>query len=455
MTRIFVSFEGEGSGVDELSWGQRVIWGAMRMQRSSLSMGGARPLAVGRTVGDVAAVLRCVMGRHQSLRTRLRFQADGRLLQEVASSGEIPLEIVEAGDADPAGVAEALATRYKKTNFDYANEWPIRMGVVTQRGVPTHVAEVVCHLAADGFGMALLKAELTGRDCRTGLARAPVTAMPPLEQARSQRTRAVQRHGDAAMRYWERVLRAIPADRFADWPDEGQPRCLQAVYESPAVYLAVRLIAARTKVSTSQVLLAAFAVALARLTGSNPVVTLVLVNNRFRPGFAESVSPVSAPCLCVIDVADITFDEAVVRAWHSAMAADKHGYYEPNLMWDLIARVGKERGGAINLAYFFNDLRVRHRGEPAGQNGQDGSAEDLRAALPQSTLVWGSEQDGPCDRVFLYINDVPDTLSYEAWVDARYVSSADLEAALRGLEAVAVEAALNPAASTGIRSEVR
>ncbi len=455
MTRIFVSFEGEGSGVDELSWGQRVIWNAMRMQRSSLSMGGVRPLALGNTVGDVAAVLRCVMGRHQSLRTRLRFQADGRLMQVVASSGEIPLEIVEAGDADPAGVAEALAAQYKETNFDYANEWPIRMGVVTQRGVPTHVAEVICHLATDGFGMALLQADLDSKDCGAELARSPAAAMQPLEQARSQRTRAVQRHGDAAMRYWERVLRAIPADRFADWPDDGQPRCVQAVYESPAVYLAVQLIAARTKVSTSQVLLAAFAVALARLTGSNPVVTLVLVNNRFRPGFADSVSPVSAPCLCVIDVADITFDEAVTRAWHSAMAAYKHGYYEPNLMWDLIARVSKERGGAINLAYFFNDLRVRHRAEPTGRDGPGGSAEDLRAMLPQSSLVWGSEKDGPCDRVFLYINDVPGTLSYEAWVDTRYVPAADLEAALRGLEALTVEAALNPAATTGIRSEVR
>jgi hypothetical protein len=457
--RIFVSFEGDGSGVDELSWGQRAIWNQMRMQGSSLSMGGARPLAAGTTVGDVAASARFVIGRHQSLRTRLRFEPDGRPVQVVASSGEIPLEIVEADGADPAAVAEALAARYKKTNFDYANEWPIRMGVVTHRGTPTHVVEVVCHLATDGFGMALLRADLASEDggtVRTGAGPtgAPVTAMQPLEQARSQRTPAARRHCDAAMRYWERLLRALPADRFGDWPDDGQPRCLRAVYSSSAVHLAVRQIAARTKVSTSQVLLAAFAVTLARLTGTNPVVTLVLVNNRFRPGLADTVSPVSAPCLCVIDVADITFDEAVARAWHSAMTAYKHAYYEPDLMWDVIGRVGKERGGEITLGYFFNDLRVRHREEPGGAGGPAGSPEDMRAALARSTLEWGSEQDGPCDRVFVYINDVPGTISCEAWVDTRYVSAADLEAALRGLEELTVEAAENPAASTGIRSAV-
>src|ERR1700680_4291701 len=121
--RIFVSFEGDGSGIDELSWGQRAIWNQMRMQDSSLSMGGARPLAAGQSVSDVAAAARFVIGRHQSLRTRLRFEADGRPLQVVASSGEIPLEIVEAGDADPAVVAGALAARGKATSFAYAHEW--------------------------------------------------------------------------------------------------------------------------------------------------------------------------------------------------------------------------------------------------------------------------------------------------------------------------------------------
>jgi hypothetical protein len=450
--RILVPFEGEGSGVDELSWGQRVIWSAMRNQGSSLGMGGARPLAEGITVEDVAAALRFSMSRHQSLRTRLRFEAGGRTLQVVTSSGDIPLDVIEAGDADPAEVAAAQAARYQETNFDYVNEWPVRMAVVTKRGVATHVAEMFCHLAGDGFGMAALRADLADRDPRTGHAKAPVTAVQPLEQVRLQRTPAVRRQSDAAMRYTERLLRALPAEMFRALPGDGQPRSLHAVYTSPAAYLAVRSIAARTQVSTSSVLLAAFAVVLARLTGSSPVVTHVVVSNRFRPGLADTVSPVNQPCLCVIDVAGMTFDEVVTRAWRSAIGAYKHAYYDPDQMDELVARVARERGGEINLACFLNDRRMRGREEPAGETGV--AEESLRAALRHSTLERGYLKDGRCDRLFMYINDMPGAMSYEMWVDVRYMSAADLEAALRGLEAVVVEAALDPAASTGIRPAV-
>jgi hypothetical protein len=51
-----------------------------------------------------------------------------------------------------------------------------------------------------------------------------------------------------------------------------------------------------------------------------------VVNNRFRRGFAEMVSPLCHASLCVIDVADITVDEAFARAWRSALSAYKYAY---------------------------------------------------------------------------------------------------------------------------------
>src|SRR5215472_7464121 len=104
---VVVPFEGEGAGVAELSWGQREIWSVMRSVGRSLYLGGARPLPAGRTADDVAGDLRFIMTRHQSLRTRLRFMADGTPRQVVADSGEVPLEIVDAGDENPAKVAAA------------------------------------------------------------------------------------------------------------------------------------------------------------------------------------------------------------------------------------------------------------------------------------------------------------------------------------------------------------
>ncbi len=444
--RIFVPFEGEGSGVEELTWGQQQIWAAMRDQGSSLNNGGVEPVPDGRTVEDLAADLSFIVSRNQSFRTRLRLNADGRPQQVVARSGEVPMEIVDAGDADPADIAGVIFDGYVKTNFDYANEWPIRQAVVLRGGVPALLVAVVCHLVIDGFGFAALLADLAARDPVTGLATGPPAPMQPLEQARWQRTQAARRQSAAALRYWERQLRAIPAPRFAESADKREPRYWQAYYDSPATDLAARMVAARTQLDTSPVLLAAFAVALARVTGNNPVVTQVVVSNRFRPGFAATVSPLTQVGLCVIDVAGITFDQAVARAWRSALGAYKHAYYDPARLDQLVAMAGRDWREDV-LSCYVNDRRVLHRpemGDPVP------TEQELRAALPRSKLRWGYRRDQPDAKLFFFVNDVPDTGSYELCVDTHFMSPADLEACLLGLEAAVVGAAFDPAAVTGI-----
>jgi Condensation domain len=450
MTRqIVVPFEGEGSGVGELTWGQQDMWLGMRRQRSSFPIGGWLPLPRGTTADDVAADLRFVMSRHQSLRTRFPFGPDGCLQQVAASSGEALLEVADAGDAEPAELAAALHRRYDERIFDYAGEWPIRWAVVVSRGAATHLVSVICHLAADGMGVLAMLDDLASRDPVTGLARGPAREMQPLDLARRQRGPAALRQSQAGLRHWERLLRVIPARRFADSADQRQPRYWQAFYDSPASYLAFQVIAARTGVNTATVLLAAWAVALARVTGSNPVAFQVMADNRFRPGFAGMVSPLCHGGLCVIDVADIAVDEAVARAWRSAMSAYKYAYYDPLQLAELVTRVSQQRGEEIDINCSVNDRRMQSRQEPGGRPPEPGQ---VRAALPRSALSWGYKQDHPGENCYLHINNVPDTVRYELGADTRYVSPADMEACLRAIEAVAVEAALNPAARTGVRS---
>jgi hypothetical protein len=437
MSQQLVPFHGLTSGAGELSWGQRIIWGAMCHQRSSLSMGWASPLTSGQSVADVAGMLRFLLGRHESLRTRLELGGGGPR-QVVAPAGEVPLDVVDAGGADPAEVAAGLAARYQQANFDYTRDWPVRMGVVTRDGVPTHLAEAYPHLVGDAFGLAALRADLANLDLAAGEATAPGTGQQPLAQARWQRSAAAQRCTERAMRYWERLLRRLP----------------DAVYHSRAARRALLAISARTKVSTSPVLLAAFAVALAQVTGENPVLTQVVVSNRFRPGFATTVSPVNQACLCVIDVGGITFDQAVARAWHSAMGAYKHAYYDPRQLDDLVDRVGAERGNGINTACFFNDRRVRYREEPADQGGQAGPPARAGTGArdgERSRLTWGPAREGGYyDRLFLYVNDAPGTLSYELWADPRYLPPGGVEAVLRGMADVLATAADDPAAATRV-----
>jgi hypothetical protein len=445
--RVLVPFVGDGAGVGNLSWGQQEMWGAIRRMGSSLAIGGISPLPAGMTVEMSVAVLRFILSRHPSLRTRLRLHPDGRAEQVVAAAGEAPLEVVDAGAADPAEVAEAVRASYHDAVFDYANEWPVRMAVIRQGGTLTHSVAQYCHLALDGEGLGALIADLSTMDLTTGRSDRPIRGVPPLEQARWQAGPAGQRRSDTSLRYWERLLRGIPARRF---PGAGgdQPRFEEIEFRSVAADLAARRVAARTGLDTTPVLLAAFAVALARVTGRNPTVAQLVVSNRFRPGLADSVSTVSQPGLCVVDVAGISFDEAVGRARLSALSAYKNAYYDPLQRIELIRRVGRDRGEEIDIACFFNDRRAPAQREVTGDPP---TPAEIEAALPATRLVWrDTPVDPSSERFFLHFNDVSGAVDIRLTADVDQLAAADAEACVRELEAITVRSALDPATRTGI-----
>src|SRR5439155_27362055 len=117
-----------------------------------------------------------------------------------------------------------------------------------------------------------------------------------------------------------------------------------------------------------------------RVTGTRPVATRVLTSNRFRTGLARTVSPVSQAGLCVVDIADTTFDEAVTRTQRRAMAAYKHAYYDPIQLAGLLDRLRAERGEDIDIACLFNDRRNPEL-EPTGAPP---TVREVCAALPRT-----------------------------------------------------------------------
>lgn len=440
--RVPVRFEGDGSGVEELSWGQRELWEAMRRQLTWMPMGYALPVPPGTTVDDMVAQLRFMMGRYQSMRTRVRRDPDGHDRQVVAASGEIDLEIVDASpDEDPAAVAETVRQRFCDADHDFARDWPVRMAVVRQGGVPTHQVVIVCHLVADGFGALVIMREIEDRDLVHGRRPVPpVTATEPMAQARWEASPAGQREQAAVLRHWEGLLRTIPARRFPGPADPREPRYWRVDFDSPATLLAVRAIRARTTVDSSSILLALFVVSWARVSGVDPVVTRVIANNRFRRGLADTVSPIAHTGLCVVPLGDITFDEALSTVHRRAIATYRYAYYDPRELDKVVARASAERGEEIDLSSFFNDRRYATRA--LTDRPPPGPAE-ITAALDRTRLRW-SQQDKPVERLFVTLNDEPDTLAYELFADTHHVSPADLSACVRGIEALAVEAAFDP-----------
>jgi hypothetical protein len=458
METVVVRFEGEGSGVEDLSWGQLTLYEAMDRQNTWIPIGGTVALPADTTVEQIADRLRFWMSRYQTMRTRLRFDLDGPR-QVVVSTGQIGLEVVDADDSDdPSKVAEQVEQRLRDTSFDFASDWPVRMAVVRHRGALTHQVLIMCHLVTDAAGTQVMLADLAGRDPATGEAAAPPPRMQPLEQARWQRSPAGRRVSEAAIRRMEALVRTIPPRRFGSAGDPRRPRYWEFGFVSPATHLATLAIRSRTGVDSGMALLTVYLVALARISGTNPAVTHVLVNNRFRPALAGVVGPHSQGALLVVDVGDAGFDETLSRTRRRAMAAFKHAYYDPYrktyVRWarepeGMELRIGRERGEEIEIGSFFNDRRLRElRAGPAG--GPAPTRAQVDAALALTTLRCQRQYDEPTENLFVHVNDVTDTVDITAQIDTHHISPADAEALLREIEAVAVAAAFDGAAPSGV-----
>jgi len=449
--RVAVPFDGEGAGEADLTWGQIGLWQSIEASGMSKTVFYIAEVEQGTTVDDVAAMLRFMVTRHQSLRTRLVLREDAPPRQRCAAAGQVTVEVVDAGAHDPAEVAEAVSQRWQHEHFDYEHDWPVRLAAIRKDGALTHVVTVILHTSIDAYGLSALAADVGARDRATGAAAGPVTALQPLAQAARQASPAGQRQNAASLKYLERVLRTVDASRFGEPRHGGERRIDMIQYRSPATLLAVRAVAAREKIDDSPVLLASFAVGLARFTGVSPVMAMLMVGNRFRPGLADSVSALIQLSPYMIDVAGTTMGDAVSRASASAINAYKNAYYNPYEQDEVIERVERERGEELDLSCFYNDRRQQarsHLGEAIPAAGE------IRAALAHSVVSWEPEISMPRRKIYFNVDDPPGAIEFVMSADTRYFDRSDLATIMRNVEEAAVDAALEPEAPTRVARRV-
>ncbi len=460
-----MAFEGDGSGVGELTWGQLGIWRRTQQTGRTMNLVVAVPMADGTPVAELVGMLRFLVGRHPALRTRLRFvpDADGgrRPMQVVAGSGSVPLQVVEIGDDDDAAAAavvDELRSQYELEFFDYEHEFPVRMAVVTRSESAAHLVIGYSHVFVDGAAIRALSRDLEHFDRSGGAAGSatapPLTSPNALEVAQAQATAAGRRQSTRAVRHW-----AAQLDRLTDWPtpdepQEQEPRHWELVGYSPAMELAMRAVAARTGAGTTHVLLAAYAVAVSRVFGRDPGVAQIVVGNRFRPGFAELVSQVSQHGICVVDVAGAEFDEVVARAEKAVTGACFAGYYDPVECDALLEAAAASRGRALDITWHLNDRR-----DKTGAGEGDGIAPevwDVARVLPLSRWYWDRKTPVFDGSLFIQVDseplvpsrhvpDAPPAVHLEIWTDTRAFALRQVEALALEMEAVVVAAALGVA----------
>lgn len=455
VTEIRVGFDADGAGTGELTWGQMGIWRTAQRTGRTMNIVLVMPLAQGSSLSEMAAVLRFIVTRHPALRTRLVF-ADGpsanrRPRQVITGSGEVPLHVADIGDGDdPAAAAEELRSRYELAWFDYENEFPVRMGIIRQSGTLTAMVIGFSHVMVDGNGLGALFADLERLDRGSGEATAPPEGLNPLELARKQGSPPGRRQSERAIQYWAAQLGRLPAWRFAAPACPREPRFAELVACSPAMELGMRAVAARTGAGTTDVLLAAYSVAIARVFGRDPSVAQVVVSNRFRPGLAGMVSQISQHGICVVEVAGASFCEVVARAQKAATGASFYGYYDPVERDRLLDEADKSRGQPLDISWTLNDRRNMF--EPGDDGRGVPTAAQVRKALPRTRLYWDRSQPTFDGTLFLQVDSDPPLAGREAladglpavhlevWADTHVFALDRVEAFVREMEAVVVAA---------------
>jgi non-ribosomal peptide synthetase component F len=267
--------------------------------------------------------------------------------------------------------------------------------------------------------------------------------MQPMDMAHWQATSGKDRTR-RAVDYWTASFRSIPATMFtADGPVHEPPHH-QVMLTSRALEGATRVIAARQRVSTTTVLLAATVALIGSWTGHATCALHTLVNNRFQTGHSDVVGMLAQLALLTVDLpSGLTFDELVTRTWQAALLGHRHAYYDQAALDAALAGVRRERAAEVNPYCCFNDMRSTQdtaAGAPAALPGE----EAVRCTLPDSVLTVSPHASLNC-RFCLRIEPATGPLTVVLTADSRSLPSVHIGQFLRDLERLVVDAAFDEA----------
>jgi hypothetical protein len=381
-------------------------------------------------IDETLAVLHA---RHESLRTT--YQAGPEPRQRVHAAGVLTVGVHPA-PGDAALFAQELGLRLRSVAFDPATEWPVRAAVVTVDGTPTYLVLVLCHVAIDATALGLLR-----REWLALLAGAPLPApaeVRPVDLARIERTPAGQRRSADSLDYWTGQLRTVPQAMFAvpRAPEiaGGTPRLR---IRSDAAADALAVLAERTGVTRSALVLTALCALTAHRAGQRQAVVTSLSANRYLPELADYVGTVAQDALITVpvDVGAETFEGLARRVRRRSQLAYPNSWFDSGELWAGMDRIGVERGTRFARDCVFNDL------SPLGLDGGvlRGDA-DPRDPAQRIQLTWLPAE--PMDvEVMLWAFRLESRLDLSLWANPSRLGRGDAESFGGGIAALLCEAA--------------
>jgi hypothetical protein len=448
---ITVHHSGGRAGEGPLTWGQQAIWGAMQdlgpdhhQFNSPWSFGSPH----GWTVEQARTALVRLFDCYESLRTRIVTGEDGVPRQVVDAAATVTVEIDDvATEADEAVGVSALRARLIPPPFDYAGEIAVRVGAVRRDGLLRRIVFVVSHHVADGESLGILArdfaayadgatvdAVLTGR-----------SIVQPLELAAHQATAEGRRDNDKSLRYWLHKLTALPTSMVpADFSggEPSEPRFWQARLTSRELLLAANHLSAALQTSSTNVVLAAGATAIAELFGSSVCVLQVIANNRIAARYRHTVSTISMEGLFAVETGG-SFADLVQRTRKASLSAYRFANYDKRELVRLVEKLTADKGAPIDRSCWFNDTRV----EPSGDVLAPGAlVERLTDPAARHAVTWPARYERQGDLTFsLHLIDVPDVMELAFTADTHVVSPGRIEQLLQRIQDIILDEAVRDA----------
>ncbi|MEV7962346.1 condensation domain-containing protein [Oerskovia paurometabola] len=427
-----------------MMWGQKAIYKSIRwLAEDAHYFNLFRVIDVpdGMAVGDLGGALGSLIARHEVLRTLFHDSAAG-WTQDVRPAGRLVADLVPARENASAEVAGGVVKDLMGRSFRHSEELPVRFSIVLEDSRPRKVVMVVSHLAVDGWSADLLKQDLIG--LLRGDA-GPAPHWQPVDQAAAEADGAGAARGVAAVDYWSKTLSSNPPSPVRPVVDTGRPgRSVRLGMSSTALAVAASAVATRCGVSTGTVLLAATAVVVGRHTGRKEVALQLIAANRLDARSRGLVGALAENALFVIDTSpaavDGDFQTVAKRAFGAGLNAYRHAQYDPLVLDDVLERIRTQNGGALDLGYFFNDMRIGRDWSDIPE--WDSEPDRLRELAQETEISLVGSWERQDATFFVHTEDATNTCRLFLMADTELIPAQEIEKLLLSMESVVVEAAI-------------
>ncbi|MFC4336909.1 condensation domain-containing protein [Salininema proteolyticum] len=347
------------------TWGQYAIWKELvrRGEEEHLfNLDWVVDLPEGTTDDGLAATVRDLVRRQESLRTVFQETGEGDVVQTSLPSAAVPWHRMTSPPDSADDAIRRAAAESRTVRFRHGSEPPLRVITCGPENRPIRAALVVSHLATDFNGLRILAGEWSDLLAGKTLDDLP-PATSPLRLAEWQASPEGLDRREKSASHWVECFRSTPdMNPRPDLADRRDPVYWTGTLTSPAIASALTPLAEANGVSTTAVLLAAAATALGDVTGSTHPMFMLMCHNRTRKPFRDCVSPVALEGAFAVDLSG--GGPPYSKAWKACLAAYRNAQYHKGELRRHLSESGAEPAGLKGRCW-FNDLRFELNPPPA------------------------------------------------------------------------------------------